>query len=244
MNSVLLIFGLMLTFNILEALEGGNRVESNQNKTGVCKTPEVTVLIHVAYQFVDVISSVDVAVEEMNFLYDGRFSLIAVPFTTKSKFFCEQLADETADIAASFYYRRPRCPGTSVFLSPYCAPDFLMLARITAEWNVPVFSILGTFSTESTKYPTAISAAPTHNAVFAAFLKKFLLYYKWTTVFLLCDDKRDVGYFRANCENFKQQLAAPIFKVRFINFDSGMDSVDYSSHLNSVRKAARGTIRS
>ena len=101
------------------------------------------------------------------------------------------------------------------------------------------FSRLGSFPTDSIKYANAVTAAPTHNAVFVAFLRKFLLHYNWTTIFLLCDDKQDVGYFRVSCANSKKQLTAPIFKLHFVNFDSGMEAVNYNSYLDFVQEAAR-----
>ena len=103
---------------------------------------------------------------------------------------------------------------------------------------------VGSFTTDATKYPTAVTAAPIHNAIFVALLRKFLLHLNWTTIFFLCDDKRDVGYYRVNCENSKRQLVAPIFKSHFITFDSGREPVSYDGFLGSVRKAARGGLNS
>ena len=99
---------------------------------------------------------------------------------------------------------------------------------------------LGSFNTDGTKYPTAVTAAPTHNAIFATLLRKVLLYHNWTTVSFLCDD--NYGYYRINCENSKRQLVAPIFESHFVNFDSALEAVNFSSYLDSVRKSARGSL--
>ena len=95
------------------------------NQTPSCLVPEVDIMVHAAYQYVDVIASVAAAVEDMNDLYQGQFRLKSVSLTNKTKFFCEQLAGETIDVAALYYYRAQRCTGTTIFLSPCKISRFL-----------------------------------------------------------------------------------------------------------------------
>ena len=83
-----------------------------------CRVPEVSIVVQAAYQHTDVIASVAAAVEDMNDLYEGRFHLNTVSFTNRSKFFCDEVNDETANVAASYYYGAHGCAGTSIFLSP------------------------------------------------------------------------------------------------------------------------------
>ncbi|GAV00083.1 hypothetical protein RvY_10982-2 [Ramazzottius varieornatus] len=209
--------------------------------TTVSPVPTLTLVTTAAYQYSEVIPSIAAAVEDVNSLYTGRFSMKSVSYSNQTRFFCEELADDTINLSAAYYYdiRRTEPSGGPIFLSPYCTADFTMMARLTAEWNVPVISTIGSFATDDRKYLTALTIAPAHNTVFGNFLKQFLLYQKWTTLFLLCDDKRNVGFFRANCENFKRLLVAPTFQIPAINFDSGAEAVSYDVYLEFVQKSAR-----
>ena len=122
METLALICGLLVMSACSPNSFATREILENQNSS--CRLPEVTILVHAAYQHVGVIASVAVAVEEMNDLYEGRFRLNSISFTNKSKFFCEQVDDEAPNVAAVYYYKAHRCPGVSIFLSP-CKPGFV-----------------------------------------------------------------------------------------------------------------------
>ena len=64
--------------------ESQETTTTNHNQS--CTVPEVSIVVQAIYQYVDVVASVAVAVEDMNDLYEGRFRMNFVSFTNKSNF--------------------------------------------------------------------------------------------------------------------------------------------------------------
>jgi hypothetical protein len=89
------------------------------------------------------------------------------------------------------------------------------------------------------KYPTVLTAAPANQNVLMIFLQKFLRKYNWTTIGLFCDEKRDVGFYRAACRNMQLSLKAPEFQLNALGFDSTKGSVDFALYLGIFTKSAR-----
>ncbi|GAV00078.1 hypothetical protein RvY_10979-1 [Ramazzottius varieornatus] len=207
-----------------------------------CSVPQITIVTIAAYQYVDVFASIPVAIQDAHAMYGGKFHLKHQGYTNKKIIYCEQMADDTVNIAAQNYYENQGAEGTMVIISPFCSAEFLMVAKLTSEWNIPVISTLGSVpdDKDNRKNPTALSVAPAHHNLFVAFVKDFLVYSNWTTIFVVCDDRRDLGYFRAVCESLKRVLVTPAFQQRSVAFDSaGKHVIDYDSILNIVQKSAR-----
>ena len=74
-----------------------------------------------------------------------------------------------------------------------------------------------------------------------AFLHAFLDSYKWTTVFLLCDETSAVGYYIPLCRLVRAEFQPPKYHSSYRSFDSSKTKkVDFTYYLTEFAKSARG----
>ena len=90
------------------------------------------------------------------------------------------------------------------------------------------------------KYPTAMTTSPFSNSVFVIFVRRFLLSFKWSTVYMICDKAASqMAYYQTNCGNLQRELTAPYFQLTTLSFNSN-EKVNYDRLLAYVAVSTRG----
>ncbi|GAU94593.1 hypothetical protein RvY_06335, partial [Ramazzottius varieornatus] len=139
--------------------------------------------------------------------------------------------------------------GLSVLFCPGCSLEITVLGDFAREWNVPLFSSLGSDPSlaDKRRYPT-VTTFPTvdHRSISIA-VQLFLRKHRWRIVSILCDSLSQFGalstFYVISCNTIKRKLDAAVgdFQLHLVPFDSKSNIAnDYFTVLRKVQQLSRG----
>ncbi|OQV25708.1 putative Receptor-type guanylate cyclase gcy-28 [Hypsibius exemplaris] len=190
----------------------------------------VTVVAVGSYQYVTVVPAIEAAAARVNQQYAPHLVMNVSVVFKPALYECEAFADNIAHLAAANYYRRPLSEGTmKIFVGP--------------KLNVLFASTVGTDLRLSDKraFPTTMTTSASHHTVLMQGFQALLAVYNWTTLFLICDDRPDMFYYRAICRNFQIPgvLGAGV-QVNSVTFNSASPAAtNFDGLLGTAAAASR-----
>ncbi|OQV25711.1 hypothetical protein BV898_00641 [Hypsibius exemplaris] len=203
---------------------------------------DVTVVVVGSYQYKTAVPAIEAAAELVNRKYFPYLSMNVSVLLYPQFYDCDAYTDNIANLAARNYYEEaPSSPGArKIYIGPTCFSEALNIATLMNELDV--FPSVGTDSRISDKkaFPTTVTCSATHHTVLVRGFRALLAAYNWTTVFLVCDDRPDVSYYRAICRNFQAPTALGVgVRVNSVTFNSASPTMTFDGLLSRAKAASR-----